>query len=198
MKALSQNQQDSFAATNARLGLGADEFTVSALPESGNIVFSSDPAESSVAPKFIPTASIAHLKELIGAPAGVDDSNISYPAALKSTGIHGLLTSTADQKDLVQKLSAEDMSTLHQAASAYLMGNAEKVEDYVPTINAAMFPGRVALFAGQSLNVPDGQTLVISGKDPVALNYQTITVGVNAQIRVETNAQITCQIFTQK
>ena len=69
---------------------------------------------------------------------------------------------------------------------------------YVPLINALKFPGRAAVFTGETLTVPDGAVHVIDGDDPVVLNYGRIVVGKNATIRFQTAAYLQCQIFTQE
>ncbi len=198
MDSLNEEQKKAFAATNRRLGLDDFHCTDTGArrrSSDGTVVFSSDPNESHVEPHIIEVASIAHLNELIGRPA--DSEFDDYPEPNKEETCQTVRRSKS-KANLKESLSDNEKENIRKAAVAYLNGDPKKVEDYEEAINAAMFPGRAAAFTGSDLNVPDGTTHKITGSDPVVLNYGTITVGANAEIKVEVDANITAQKFIQK
>ncbi len=198
MDSLTEAQKKAFAAANRRLGLDDFHFTdtgVRRRSPDGTVVFSSDPNESHVPPHIIEVNSIAHLNKLIGCQ---DDAEYDDYPEPNQEATHQAVRRARSKAHLRKLLSDETKGNIRRAAVAYLKGDPKKVEDYEEAINATLFPTRVAAFTGSDLNVANHTTHKITGKDPVALNYGTITVGANAEIKVEVDANITAQAFLQK
>lgn len=213
MDYLTQEQRDSFAATNALLGLGSEDFTAEPvqndnfLSDNQNVsVMSSDSDESTFTPHYVQVGSIAELRKIAGLPepttsgfsAGKDDDNIYYPPPPSEADLQQL-----DNQSLIGGLKfqpADDdlRQRITQAAQAFVMGDPEKVSGYEPLINAAMYPGQVVAFTGDTLKVPDGGTLLITGKDPIVLNFGQIVIGDGAKIVIQTDTMINSQIFENK
>ncbi len=203
MSELNEQQKRNFEAMNTRLGLAPTQSTIATAANAKksapkqHIVLSSDPGESDVPPHIIAVGSIAELNKMVGAPDNGDDSHVQYPPAPPAQ-----FTARAKQPisraELIGGMDENSLNNLKMAATAYLKGNPTKVAAYEPMINAAMFPGKVAVFADAgNLNVPANGSVTIQGNDPVVLNYGSITVGQNGQIVVVTDANITTQIMTQ-
>jgi hypothetical protein len=108
-----------------------------------------------------------------------------------------LLKKVKSKAELLAMMDKSFSENIQKASSAFVLGDSRKVKEYEDLINAIMFPGEVAVFGGDNLIVPDGQTHTITGPDPVKLTYGEISVGVGSQILVETDANITSQNFIQ-
>jgi len=194
MATLQDHHKKNFMEVNKRLGLTPDEHMFKSSHAAFNndkVVFAADQAGGDIIGKTIPVASIAELKRLSGVPYDAKDDHIEYPAPLLKSG---LTAKTLKREDL----DNDSMELIQKAASAYILGNTEKVKDYEDLINAAMFPGNAVVFTAENLYVKSGQTVVLGGSgNPEIYNFGTITVERGGQIQVIGNVQLTCQIFTQ-
>ncbi|MBV8256145.1 MAG: hypothetical protein JO154_26355 [Chitinophaga sp.] len=203
MNTLTQAQKDNHALVNQRLGLAPDaHLTLSAQikniqQQKKDLVFSSDPLESDVPPVHVNVGSIAEFKKMVGVPDGEDDSHVVYPEPMADHH-RQLMGSVGSKGELLGRMDDQLHEKMRQAAYAYVMGDSRKVEEYVPLINSLMFPGRIAVFTGQDANIPDGATWTIKGEDPVVLNFEEITEGQGAEIKITTNCSLHTQYFTQK
>lgn len=198
---LTAEQQAAFARINALLGLGPDECTYSSDEQPENLVLSSDASESSVPPHFIPVGSIAELRKIAGyedihpKTAVKSEYESHYPAPL-ALAEKNLLNDQANA--MKPNLSAELRTRVEQAAAAYVMLDPDRVREYEPLINATLFPGKVAAFVADNLNVPAGQTVTLKGPDGTIFNYGAVTVGKGGSIVVDVNCTFNCQTFTQE
>ena len=201
---LTAEQKAAFAKVNALLGLGPDEVTYSFSgdnPQPANLVLSSDPAESHVPPHLIPIGSIAELRKVAGyddihpKPQVREEDEAHYP---EPVGAHELALLESQGTSMALSVSPDLRKRIAKAATAYVMLNPERVRDYVPLINATMFPGKVAAFVAEDLNVPAGQTITLTGPSGTIFNYGAVTVGAGGSIAVDVNCTFNCQTFTQE
>lgn len=205
MDYLTDEQRAAFEANNALIGLGPADFTPTppqqrrGLAPPSRQVMSHDPAESDFTPHLVEVGSIADLRRIAGFPeehvGGADEPHYPDPPSAQELQLvnSNSLTSQkfqTDDEDLQQRIM--------QAANAYVMGDPEKVKEYEPLINAAMFPGQLAAFTGDTLEIPANTVRVIGGDNPVFLNFGQIIVGEGATISIETYATINTQIFVQQ
>jgi hypothetical protein len=203
MDFLTAKQKATFAAVNARLGLGPEEFTaalspgaLAALPPVRRM---SSKDDSDFPPRIISVGSIEEMRKLVGHDEFVppqQGSEPDYPVAPPQAEIDRILN--ALHSNAKSEISPELIAAIDQAAIAYVCGNPDKVAAFVPLINAAKFPGRAAVFTGDKLEVPGGATHMITGDDPVVLNYGQITVAHGATIKIKTSTFISSQVFTQE
>ncbi|MFB6456384.1 hypothetical protein ACE38W_14020 [Chitinophaga sp. Hz27] len=202
MNTLTQEQKDKHAAVNSRLGLASDaHLTLSKQIKSvqqskQNLVFSSDPLESDFPPIHVSVGSIAEFKKLVGVADGEDDSHIDYPGPM-SEGQRSVMSTVRSKAELLTKMDEQLYDRMRKAAHAFVMGDSRKVQEYVPLINSLMFPGRIAVFTGEDLDIPAGATVTIKGEDPVVFNFQEITEGKDAEILITTMTSLYTQYFTQ-
>lgn len=211
MDYLTEEQKASFASTNALLGLGPTDLTAEpakagrrSLVAEGPSIMSSNADESHFTPHLVEVGSIADLRRI----AGFDEQNTFsrggggdepyYPPPPSEEELQQVTAGRGLADGLKFQPDDDLQQRIQQAANAYVMGDPEKVAEYEPLINAAMFPGQVAAFVGDTLEIPAGATHVISGSDPVVLNYAQIIVGEGATIVVQTEAMINSQIFVQQ
>ncbi len=202
MQQLTKEQLKNFDDVNKRLGLTEQQVKASAeslskaqKKKSTHLTFSSDPLQSDVEPIFINVGSIQQLKEMVGVADGNGDKDIPYPPPLTAHEKE-IFKNAKSLADLRSHMSEAFAHKILKAAEAYIMGNSEKVKEYVDLINDIRFPGRLAVFAGDTLNIPANSTYTVSGADPVVWNYQSITVGSGGQIVVETQLTSTSQTLT--
>jgi len=202
MNTLTQAQKDNHASVNQRLGLAPDVHLTlnkqikSIQQQKKNLVFSSDPLESDVPPIHVSVGSIAEFKKMVGVPDDQDDSHVNYPSPLEDQH-RQLMASVGSKAELLGRMDEDLHDKMRQAAYAYVMGDSRKVQEYEPLINSLMFPGRIAVFTGQDLNIPADETYTIKGEDPVVMNFEEITEGQNAEIMITTNCSLHTQYFTQ-
>lgn len=203
MDNLTEEQRAKFAAKNALLGLGPNEYTVqfseeniASLPK--ELVFSSNADESHFLPHYVPVASIAEMRRIAGFAEEYEDKGQQEPDYPAAPSGEELDLANSDSANISGTLGAELRDRIRRAAEAYVAGDPAKVKDYEPLINATMFPGRAAVFTGEVLEVPANTTYVVKGADPVILHFEKIIVGDNGTIRVETSADITTYTFVQQ
>ncbi len=202
MQKLTKEQLQNFDDVNKRLGLTAQQVKASfeslqkaQKHKKTQLIFSSDPLESDVEPILISVGSIQQLKAMVGVPDGSNDMDIPYPPPLTAQEKE-IFKNAKSLADLRSHMSDAFMHKILKAAEAYIMGNSTKVQEYVDLINDIRFPGSLAVFTGDNLNIPDNTTYKVSGNDPVVWNYQSITVGAGSQIIVETQLTSTSQTLT--
>ncbi|RAJ80352.1 hypothetical protein CLV59_105461 [Chitinophaga dinghuensis] len=203
MNTLTQAQKDNHASVNQRLGLAPDAHLTlsnqikSIQQQKKNLVFSSDPLESDVPPIHVSVGSIAEFKKMVGVPDGNDDGHVTYPDPLADHH-RQLMSAVGSKAELLSRMDDQLFDKMQKAAYAYVMGDSRKVQEYEPLINSLMFPGRIAVFTGEDLDIPSGETYTIKGEDPVVMNFEEITEGQNAEIMITTNCSLHTQYFTQK
>ncbi len=185
----------SVAATLAELsrssyhltGLEAQPPSLKTSDFAGPVLFSDDPAVSSVPPAFFTVNTLQELKAL----GGVPDSQYG-PAGMAE---HHPLPDPFDAQRLA-KVSGNH-ADLCKAFRAYMFGNSQRVSDYQDILNAKRFPMQVALFTGNNLTVSPGKPLIVEDKEghgnPVVLVYSTITVEPGGQIIYRTNGTVKAQ-----
>lgn len=208
MASLTPAQQGRFLKINERLGITADAIArqkeLLQAAQSGQrnaqsgkqeLVFSSDPIESHVPPIYVSVGSIADAKRLVGVDDDSDDAHVAYPQAFPQQ--YADVFRTAKSKgEVFGKVYPEFFVQLEKAAHAYVMGNSRKVQEYEDAINAVLFPGRIAVFTGDDLIIPQDGIFRIKGPDPIYLNYQSIITGSDAEIWITTKAILNTQNFT--
>ncbi|NIG56666.1 hypothetical protein [Chitinophaga sp. Cy-1792] len=200
MNTLTQAQKENYALVNSRLGLAPDAHLqlsskIKAIQqEKKDLVFSSDPLESDVPPIHVSVGSIAEFKKMVGRPDGNDDYDIEYPGPL-SVNHRDLLASVHSKAELLQKMDEQLYDKMRQAAHAYVMGDSRRVAEYEPLINSLMFPGRIAVFTGEDLDIPAGETYTIKGEDPVVFNFEEINEGRGATLVITTMTSLHTQYF---
>jgi len=201
MDFLTAEQNARFADVNARLGLGPEEFTAALSPDELAALpavrrMSSTP-DSDFPLRFVSIGSVEEMRKLVGNDEFVAPTNGSepdYPSPPSPAEIDRLLNAIRNQQK--PQVSPELMASIHQAAIAYVVGNPAKVQAFVPLINALLYPGRVAVFTGDTLDVPRGATHMITGDDPLVLNFGRITVAKDATIKVNSRTFISSQVFS--
>lgn len=203
MSDLTEKQKAAFAAVNARVGLGPTEYTAKLSEEelaslSDTRIMSSNADESHFPPHLVPVGSIAEMRKIAGFPEEYEDCGQQEPDYPDPPSKGEMNLVDGSSANISSSLSDDLRDRIRRAAEGYVMGNPAKVKDYEALINATLFPGRIAVFTGDILDVPANTTHVIGGNDPVFLNYEKIIVGDNATIRVETGHDITTQIFVQQ
>lgn len=197
-----REQQERFDDVNRRLGITADQVKASfkALLEAqrkkhGALTFSSDPIESDIEPIYINVGSIQQLKELVGLPDDSKDHDFPYPPPLTAQDKE-IFKNAKSLADFRSNISDTLASKIRKAAEAYVMANSKKVSEYTQMINDTGFPGRLAVFTGDTLDIPANSTYSVTGPDPVVWNYVSINVGANGQIFVQTQLTSTSQTIT--
>ena len=203
MDFLSVEQSQNFAVANQQLGLGPAEFSaqlsaaeLAALPQT-RVMAST--GKSDFPSHVISIGSIQELRALVG---NNDASFVKpllgqephYPEPLTEAELAGFKGLTANS--LKPEVSPELAERITKAAEAYVMGDPAKVESYVEVINALKFPGRAAVFTGDTLEIPAGATHVLKGDDPVLLNYGHINIAPGGSLRIETEFFINTQMLT--
>ncbi|OZG73938.1 hypothetical protein BTA51_09155 [Hahella sp. CCB-MM4] len=195
---LTETEAKAFAEVNQRLGMGPTDTTFTQehmlAKGSGPVHMSSDPLASHIPPKIIPVASIAEMNKLVGIPDYYNDSHVDYPPPLPQEHLNQL-TAANSTEEFRQSVSPEMHENIKKAAVAYVQGNSNKVKDYEPLINAAMFPGKVAAFVAENITVTAENPLIIMPGDPQVHNYGTITVEPGGRIQVSEHVTLTCQQF---
>ncbi len=203
MNTLTQAQKDNHASVNKRLGLAPDaHLTLSAQIKSiqkqkKNLVFSSDPLESDIPPIHVSVGSIAEFKRMVGVSDDTDDSHINYPGPMADHH-RQLMSAVGSKAELLGRMDEQLHDKMQKAAYAYVMGDSRKVQEYESLINSLMFPGRIAVFTGEDLDIPAGETYTVKGEDPVVMNFEEITEGQNAELMITTNCSLHTQYFTQE
>lgn len=202
LSTLSPEQREAFAKINALLGLGPDECTYriqeGAQPQ--KLILSSEPEHSNVPPYFVPIGSIAELRKVAGyedihPKTGYREADeIHYPESLSESHKALLDSQPNGMKPIV---SPELKRMIEKAAIAFVMLDPERVREYEPLINAVMFPGKVAAFVAEDLEVQTGQTVELTGNSGTVFNYGTVTVHPGGSIIVAVDCTFNCQIFTQ-
>ncbi|MCL7986623.1 hypothetical protein M8998_01590 [Sphingobacterium sp. lm-10] len=195
MKNLEDHHKKNFIEVNERLGLAPDEYMFKMSHgafENDTVVFADDLSNGHIIGKSISVASIAELKRLSGVPNDGEDDHVVYP-------VKGMLGSSANEAAITKQNITEDMKNeMTKAASAYVLGDPEKVREYEDLINKLMFPGKALVFSAEDLYIKSGQTCVLGKSGDTELyNFGTITIEQGGQIQVVGNTQVTCQIFTQ-
>lgn len=195
MATLQDHHRKNFMEVNKRLGLSPDEHMLMASHtafENERGLFDAGQASGHIVSKSIEVASIAELKRLLGLPNEGGDDHVNYPDPLDAFTGTNHVSLTGDG------ISNEMKGQITKAATAYVLGNPEKVKEYEDLINTHMFPGKALVFSVEDLYIRSGQVLTLgtSGENEI-YNIGTITVERGGEIRVEGNTTLHCQIFTQ-
>lgn len=161
--------------------------------------------DSHVQPHMVPYTSMAHLKSLIGVPDAhyesgtYSDMHVAYPQPLQADRA-AVLRDSKNICDLRSHLTADEHQQLGDAARSYVLGHSAKVADFEDLLDAHFTPGTIAFFAAADLTVQDGQQYVVTSptRQPIVLNFGTVTVIGSGQIIVEAQATIVAQQFTYR
>ncbi|MEN2399370.1 hypothetical protein GKZ90_0006250 [Flavobacterium sp. MC2016-06] len=191
MNNLQEHHKKNFEEVNERLGLTSENEVLKSLSndilaKKDTIVFGADEASCDIVGKVIPVPHIAELKRLSGVPSDGDDTHVQY------------VEKPAVKYNSSKNISDSEKEDIAKAATAYILGDPEKVKDYEDAINDTLFPGKAVLFSVENLYVKNGQTVVFgSTGEPEIYNFGTITIEKGGQLSVVGNIQLTCQLFTQ-
>ncbi len=199
MDFLSDEQKAKFAAINARLGLGPEEYTcqetadqMAARTDTINMHTTGD--DSHFKPHMISVGSVQEMRKIVGTPTGLKPTkghppHIPPPPTEQERDLH----SGMNLSELKANVSPELIERAREAAIIYVLGNDKLVDEYTDLINALFYPGRIAAFTGHTLSVPAGGTLHIGGDEPAFLNFGQLVTGDGATIRVTTQFAINFQ-----
>lgn len=201
MDFLTDEQRANFAAINARLGLGPEEYTCQ---ETADLIAASGTADvinmhttgdlSHFKPHMIPVGSVEDMRKIVGTQPdqkSVEGSGPDVPPPPSQIELNALKAVTPGR--LKAEVPAELMRRVIQAATVYVLGNDRLVQEYTDLINALLYPGRIAVYTGHTLTVPAGGTLHIGGDEPAFLNFGQLVTGDGATIRVTTQFAINFQ-----
>lgn len=194
---MSKQQHKHFEEMNSRLGLPTDygsEYRNMQAPQQGKdeIVISSIPGESDLPVMLIPIGSIAELNAAIGMPDSGNDSHVHYPAPLPYEQLN-LVNTARSKAELMGSLPISSIQAINDAANAYLLGDPKKTAAYEELINATLFPGQIAYVSGEELVIPDNNSLILKGPDPLVLNYKNIELGNDAKIVMKGSGMLIAQ-----
>lgn len=128
------------------------------------VIISSIPGETDVPVLLLPIGSIGELREKAGTTGSTDDSHVHYPGPLPDE-LKAIAKNCTSRQNLLASLNQEHLSLLRKASIAYMTGKKEKVAEYEELINAAQFPGQVALVVAEEINYDQVERVVISGSD---------------------------------
>lgn len=196
-ESLDPEAQKNYAAVNIRLGLPPDFYSHEGGLEStgdGPIILSSDPLQSHIAPKIITVASIAQLNDLVGISDHLPDDHIDAPPPPSDKLLEHLSNSNSIN-ELWSGLTEADISNIRQAATVFVLGNSERVKEYEPLINTALFPSRIAYFASSDPFIIN-EKIVVKGTAPVLWNYDKIIMEPGGSIVSEAeDFKIECNNF---
>ncbi len=159
------------------------------LSNKNEIVISSSPGDSDVPVLLMPVASVQELKQRAGVADSADDSHIDYPPAIPAR-LQVLLQNAASRGMLLAGLTEADKSLLRKASIAYMMGHSAKVVDYEAIINAALFPGQLAVAVGDVLDVMNADRIVISGSDFMVFNCGKLITASGVEVNVQSDSLI--------
>ena len=122
-----------------------------------------------------------------------DDSDIDYPAPLT-------LPTLAANESLKSALTDSQFRQVHQAMTAYLQGDSNKVASFQAAINELHFaqPMAMAVHAANDLVIDKDHPLIVKSHNgkPVTLIYGTVTVKPGGQIISDTPLRLESQVFT--
>ena len=204
MDFLTEEQNNLFAETNSRFGLGPNEYTAELTPaELAELPLTrimSSTGETHFPPHIISIGSVEEMRKIVGFTDEYippkEGSQPDYPVSPMQEEIDEILITIGHQKK--PQISEDLMELIKTATMAYVTGDPSLVKAFVPLINATQFPGRAAVFTGEKLEIPKGATHIITGDDPVVLNYGHIIVAQGATMKVKTGVFINSQMFTQE
>ena len=91
-----------------------------------------------------------------------------------------------------QDLSPEENQQVHDAFTAHVFGNSERVASYETVVNNHYFPMEAATFAVLDVTVDAGHPLILTGNNQ-AHNYGTVTIKPGGRIIFGSDATMTCQ-----
>jgi hypothetical protein len=144
-------------------------------------------------------SSIDDLNAKVGIPCADyhsgkhDDADIDYPAPLT-------LPKLAANQSLKSALSGNQFKQVHQAMTAYLQGDSNKVASFKAPINALYFakPMEIAVHGANDLVIDKDHPLIIKSHDgkPVTLVYATVTVKPGGKIISDAPLKFESQVFT--
>lgn len=183
---LSDKQLQNYNDIKKRFGFGEDDRSA-IIPnsvDSGVVIFSKDPAQSSIPPKLLTVNSVEDLKQLIGMATPSDADKINYPTPL-----------TADNAR--SEPSAKQKSHLNNVMRCCIAGDIDRIaESDKEMLKQAVFPMTLAAFSVEDHTVKSGEVLKLTGG--TYNSFGTLTVEAGGQIECDGNAHLTCQNFIQE
>jgi hypothetical protein len=179
---------------DAHLGLSA--ILKKAQQEKKDLIFSENQFESDIPMARVSIDSIRHLKSLAGLPDGIEDAHIAYPPPLDRGWLQAF-GNAGSRLELDAKMDDPFYSNVRKARDAYLLGNSRKVLEYEPIIDSLLFPSVMTVFTGEELNIPAGEVYTIKGDGVFALNFEQITLGKGAEMKITPGTIINAQSITQ-
>lgn len=131
----------------------------------------------------------------------MNDDHVRYPKPWNERYDRLIPNAEGDHRRLVQILSPEQRQDIRAALAAWLIGYSKEVESYEHIINAVNFPQYGSVFAGNTLCVAAGTTVVIGpGDDVLAANPysdQDPYLVTFADVCIEDGGQVQFQVPTQ-
>lgn len=197
MSPSNSNYEDTsrFAKINKSFGLAATEATHQEIdhPEGKTVVYSTDPHESDVPPKFVTFNSLKELREAIGRPAdpemgrAVHSLEVAPILHLKATPEGGWTRANVDKIKI--SLSEEQKQSLKLLSHKYIAGVKDDLDGFDPLLDALHFPLKVAIFSSPKPKVVHGVAVIKSKHpgEPVIWNYPEVIMGRKAEIKMETD-----------
>ncbi|TKB52741.1 hypothetical protein [Ferrimonas aestuarii] len=203
MDFLTEEQRARFAEINARIGLGPMEFTTvdtfakmdhSQVPD---LMKMSSTGESHFTPHKMSVASIEDMRKILVTPNIQNPSQGEeppVPPAPEPSVINKLMS--VDPSVLKAQIPSDMKKDMSEAAIAYALGNAtdeQDVQDWVSIINQHMYPGTLTAYSMETLTVPPGKKLVLSGDEPLFINIGKIVLGAGSELIINTQFSVNSQ-----
>lgn len=185
---LPPDQVNNFNIHLKTLGLDPSAVHATLTTANGPLVLSSDEGRSRVRGTRVAVNDLDELKRLAGIPDEAFDRG--------RTEVQRSLAAPPDVSRARlsrAELDDQERQQLREGLLAYVFGRSTRVAAYKPAVEAHFFPLQVTLFAAQDVTVTPGNPLIITGQQPVGVNFGTVTVERGGQIIVETDATITIQ-----
>ncbi len=179
-----------FQKSLEKLGINPADVADHCTGECGETKYLTDePGVKSLVPaRKMAVHSLDELKEL----AGVADEQ--YNSGKQQRHMHEDLPSWDSSKSnaKIADLSAEDNSSIAKAFKTYVYGDSTKVSSYKDVIENNYFPMTLAVYAGNTLTVPENTAYPITGSNAVA-TWETVTLKKGASLDFQVNAHWTIQ-----
>jgi len=186
---LSQQQQDAFHERLKELRMDPSKVLKKISPEThqGPVIFSADPARSSVEPHIITLTSIDEVKRL----AGNADSDFETGLLEKH---HSELPEWPSELNgrATSELGAEHNRRIGAAEIGYIYGYSKDYASYKHVIDQHKFPADFAVFAAEDVCIDASNSPFLIEANS-GHNYGTMTICEGGYIQFEGNATLTVQ-----
>lgn len=184
---LTPEQMEKFRARHGALGFEPEADSAPGGEWRGEVVISSDPAESTVSTKALAVTTVAEFKSLIGTAdaefaEGVEEFITDYP------DLSGI--------ELSQSVFENPPGLLKRGLTAYLLGNSAKMKGAGSILDSVFAPFALeTASSAEPLVIKPEEPMIIKGESPVALNLARLTLEPGAELVVETMTEISVQML---